>query len=338
MSDGSALEGEGGLMRKLHNIVIMGLKTILFPLMMFFMVFVFFPRNVGLSTLGNIMFQAVAPATLAWGVLFNQKVGNWNFAVGATAMAAAIFGGRIAVRLNMGIAGVVLFCIILGILLGALNGITYVILKVPTVIVSLGICLVLEGLSSIAYGGEGIMLPDEYVRLNFWPAQIIFGLCTMVLAFVMYNYLPLGYHIRAVGNGPSIAAQKGINAFRVKVLAMIVGGLFAGLYGAVTLGTTGVYRTVTSSMGTMGTCFDAMMCCYVATCLERSSNLVVSVYIGAVTLRLLKLFLMLAGTQSYYDQIFVAVFILIFLSISTRSETVRNENIYKHRILTNVKL
>ena len=79
-----------------------------------------------------------------------------------------------------------------------------------------------------------------------------------------------------------------------------------------------------------------MMCVFVGMCLENAANLVISVYIGAVILKYVKLTLMLVGTQSAYNQIFVAVFVLVVLCYSTWRENTQAEKIYKHLSLIHI--
>lgn len=313
------------------------LKTIAFPAIFLLILKLLFSDNIKWMTVSNLFYQAAAPAILAWGVLFNQKVGNWNFSVGATAMISAILGGNLAMQFGLGTPGLIVLCAVIGTMCGILNGILYTVLKIPTVIITMAVCMILEGISAIIYGGSGVFLPTAQVKLNTLQAQVIFGIAAMLIALLIYNYTEIGYHIRAIGNGPAIASQKGINFFRQKIAAMIIGGLFAGFYAALTVGSAGVYRAATSTLATMGLNFDAMMCVFVGMCLEKYSNLIISVYVGAVVLRELKLLLMLLGTQSFYDQLFVAVFILIFLIITKSADNKRAEIMFKHRILSGAK-
>lgn len=323
-------------MKKVADALISVFKTVAIPLVFFFVLLIVFPTNVHGGTLLNIMYQAIAPAVLALGMLFNIKVNNWDFSVGAGAMVSAIIGGQLAVNLNLGFFGMLVFCALIGLGCGLINGLIYKCLKIPTIIITIGMCLILESIAALAFGGSGVMVPQGYIVLNSFVPQIVFGVVCLAIAFALYNFLPIGYHIRAIGSSVNIASRKGIDAAKVKIAALAFAGLFAGFYAAITLGTAGVYRPANNSMGTLNTCFDAMMCVFVGMCIEKSTNLVISVYIGAVVLKFLKLTLMLFGTQSAYDQIFTAVFVLVFLCYSTRADKKLQEKIYKFRSLSNI--
>ena len=52
------------------------------PIVGFLILWILFPGTVGTKNVPSLLKQAIAPAVLGWGVLFNMKVGNWDFSVG----------------------------------------------------------------------------------------------------------------------------------------------------------------------------------------------------------------------------------------------------------------
>ena len=258
------------------------------------------------------MQQSVAPAILGWGVLFNIKVGNWDFSVGSVVLLSAIIGGNIAVRLNWGFAGLLIFCLLVAVLAGVVVGLVYYFLKIPTIITSIGMLLIYESISSYAFEGQGIYLTGWNLLGN--TEIVIIAIVAAATAYLIFYRSSIGYNVRAVGNNMNIAAQNGLNVYRVKAVAIAIAGLFAGLYAFISLGTSGVQKTV-SSMGTMGTCFDAMMCVFVGMSITRRGNLVAGIFCGSLVMQLVKLALMAIGIPSEYNSIFIAIFVLIFMTM-----------------------
>ena len=258
------------------------------------------------------MQQAVAPAILGWGVLFNIKVGNWDFSVGSVVLLSAIIGGNIAVRLNWGFAGLLIFCLLVAVLAGVVVGLVYYFLKIPTIITSIGMLLIYESISSYAFEGQGIYLTGWNLLGN--TEIVIIAIVAAATAYLIFYRSSIGYNVRAVGNNMNIAAQNGLNVYRVKAVAIAIAGLFAGLYAFISLGTSGVQKTV-SSMGTMGTCFDAMMCVFVGMSITKRGNLVAGIFCGSLVMQLVKLALMAIGIPSEYNSIFIAIFVLIFMTM-----------------------
>ena len=299
-------------MKVIKNLISKYALMLAVPILLFVVLSIIFHGVIGTNNIPSLMQQAVAPAILGWGVLFNIKVGNWDFSVGSVVLLSAIIGGNIAVRLNWGFAGLLIFCLLVAVLAGVVVGLVYYFLKIPTIITSIGMLLIYESISSYAFEGQGIYLTGWNLLGN--TEIVIIAIVAAATAYLIFYRSSIGYNVRAVGNNMNIAAQNGLNVYRVKAVAIAMAGLFAGLYAFISLGTSGVQKTV-SSMGTMGTCFDAMMCVFVGMSITRRGNLVAGIFCGSLVMQLVKLALMAIGIPSEYNSIFIAIFVLIFMTM-----------------------
>lgn len=299
-------------MKVIKNLISKYSLMLAVPILLFVVLSVIFHGVIGTNNISSLMQQAVAPAILGWGVLFNIKVGNWDFSVGSVVLLSAIIGGNIAVRLNWGFTGLLIFCLLVAVLAGVVVGLVYYFLKIPTIITSIGMLLIYESISSYAFEGQGIYLTGWNLLGN--TEIVIIAIVAAATAYLIFYRSSIGYNVRAVGNNMNIAAQNGLNVYRVKAVAIAIAGLFAGLYAFISLGTSGVQKTV-SSMGTMGTCFDAMMCVFVGMSITRRGNLVAGIFCGSLVMQLVKLALMAIGIPSEYNSIFIAIFVLIFMTM-----------------------
>lgn len=299
-------------MKVIKNLISKYSLMLAVPILLFVVLSVIFHGVIGTNNIPSLMQQAVAPAILGWGVLFNIKVGNWDFSVGSVVLLSAIIGGNIAVGLNWGFAGLLIFCLLVAVLAGVVVGLVYYFLKIPTIITSIGMLLIYESISSYAFDGQGIYLTGWNLLGN--TEIVIIAIVAAATAYLIFYRSSIGYNVRAVGNNMNIAAQNGLNVYRVKAVAIAIAGLFAGLYAFISLGTSGVQKTV-SSMGTMGTCFDAMMCVFVGMSITRRGNLVAGIFCGSLVMQLVKLALMAIGIPSEYNSIFIAIFVLIFMTM-----------------------
>ena len=299
-------------MKVIKNLISKYALMLAVPILLFVVLSIIFHGVIGTNNIPSLMQQAVAPAILGWGVLFNIKVGNWDFSVGSVVLLSAIIGGNIAVRLNWGFAGLLIFCLLVAVLAGVVVGLVYYFLKIPTIITSIGMLLIYESISSYAFEGQGIYLTGWNLLGN--TEIVIIAIVAAATAYLIFYRSSIGYNVRAVGNNMNIAAQNGLNVYRVKAVAIAIAGLFAGLYAFISLGTSGVQKTV-SSMGTMGTCFDAMMCVFVGMSITRRGNLVAGIFCGSLVMQLVKIALMAIGMPSEYNSIFIAIFVLIFMTM-----------------------
>ncbi len=307
------------------------LSVLLLPILLFAILHLFAPDTVTTRNIPSLLKQAIAPAILGWGVLFNIKAGNWDFAVGSEVLLASIIGGNLAIRLNLSIPGLILCCCIVGLLCGSVVGVLYYLLKIPTIIVSIGMLLIYESAAGIVFQGNGVKIPSEWVVFGTFPYNFIALLVVGVIAYLLNYNTRFGLNIRAVGSAANIAEANGIDAYKVKAAALMMVGLFGGFYATINLGMNGVARTV-SSMGTMSTCFDAMMCVFVGMSLSYGTNLIVSIYLGSLFMQIIKLGFMVFGLPNQYNNIVIAIVVLVFMGLNNNPQVFeRIKNIFARK-------
>ncbi len=303
------------------NKVLRGAKKILIaisiPCILFILIMIIVPERIGFHVLPSLLQQAIIPAILALGVCFEIKVGVWDFSIGANVMVAGIIGGNLSMMFGLGIPGMIIICTLTGLIIGTLTGAVYTVLKVPSLIVSIGMMLVLESISAIIFNGQGANMSKEFLAVGEFPINLIVGIAAFVIAYYFYNVRKFGYQLRATGNGIAEAKLNGINVHVVRLLAFSTAGLLAGIYSFMTLGSSGVVRIVTN-MGSMGVVFGAIMCVLIAFAIEKSVNLIVGIVIGSITVQIIKIGILTIGLPSAFQQVIIVILLLIFLAINTK--------------------
>ena len=232
-------------------------------------------------------------------------------------MVAGIIGGNFAMMFGLGIAGMIVICTFVGLLIGTITGAVYTVLRVPSLIVSIGMMLVLESISAIIFNGQGANMSKEFLAVGEFPINLIVGVAALIIAYYLYNVRKFGYQLRATGNGIAEARLNGINVRSIRLLAFSTGGLFAGIYSFMTLGSSGVVRIVTN-MGSMGVVFGAIMCVLIAFAIEKSVNLIIGIIIGSITVQIIKIGILTIGLPSAFQQVIIVILLLIFLAIDTK--------------------
>ncbi len=295
-------------------------KAFVIPAVIYLALTFLMPEKIYLSNIKYLLIQAVTPAILAWGASFNLTAGHSDFSIGASMLLASIVGGVLSLKFDLGVPGLIVICPIVGMLSSGMTGLLYTTLKIPSMIVSVGVMLVVESICSIIFGGGGVNLPAEYIVFGPSNATLVFGAVTFVLAYYMFNFRIFGIHVRALGSNAAVAAQCGLNIAFVRLMCFLSVGFFAGLYAVVSLGTSGVAKPV-PAMGTMRTAFDAMMCFMVGTALASRVNTIIAIYVGALYMQLVNLVLSAINFPSLFTQAVVAFFVLLVMCYSTIKET-----------------
>lgn len=299
-----------------------GIIVLLIPSVIFLVLLLAYPQNISLANIPLILSQAIAPAILAWGVSFCLISGNWDFSIGAAQLMAAIIGGRIALQLDIGFAGVAVFTILAGFCCGLITALVFYVLRIPTIIVTVGMMLIYESLSGVFFDGFGVSMPPGYLVVSKFPNNFIVLAIVFAVSYYLHNFRKIGYHVRAVGNNAVVASLSGIDVYKIKATALVLASTYAGIYAMYSLGLSGTQKAA-SNMQTSSLVFDSMMCVFLGMALQRLCNLVIGIYIGSVTMQLIRLTLLVFGFPSQYNQIIIAVFVLVFMAISYNGEGVR---------------
>lgn len=290
------------------------------PVVLFTVMLIIFPE-IGIKNIPSLFKQALFPTVLSCGLMFNFASGNWDLAIGAESVLAAILAGRLAIKLGLGLPGIIVGCVLVGLLCGTVSGLIYYLTKVPTIIVTVGLLFLYECIGSLASGGAGVNISaSPYVVLGTYPWNVIYGIAAMFLAYFIFYRTSFGYHVRSVGSNPNIAKTNGIHATAVKALCLVVSGGFAGLFAAASLCSTGI-MAATTQMGTMSIAFDAMMSYLVGKAISfNRNNLVISMFAGALVMQNVKLLLLVAGASTAYVNAYIAILILVLMALTSNPQ------------------
>ena len=154
------------------------------------------PHNFG--SFGNMLnyFQASLIATVgAVGFYFVMVMGMFDFSIGANIMLSAIVGCVFATRFNLGYFGLIVGCILTGTIVGALNGMFYVKLRIPSMIVTTGLALIYEAAANYIAGGVEQTLPSNLRAFGQMPWDIILALVACVVEHFLKLYQNRNIHL-----------------------------------------------------------------------------------------------------------------------------------------------
>jgi len=142
---------------------------------------------------------------------------------------------------------VVLGVMLLGIVLGAINGTLIVVTRIPDIVVTLAMSFVWGGVALLIMRTPGGGAPTEFQSLGTgsfaseWiPAGAVIIALVLLLAWLPIRWRRLGFAIFAVGSNRERAYLSGVNVNVTRVLAYSVGGFFAAMAGLALTATTGI--------------------------------------------------------------------------------------------------
>jgi ribose transport system permease protein len=133
-------------------------------------------------------------------------------------------------------------CLLIGLLLGAANGVITILLRIPPFITTLGMMTIARGLALTFTQGEPITGFPEAFRYpgagSFGPIPmpIVVAAAVFALGYILLSRTTLGEYVRALGNNLVAAHWAGINTNRVIIVVYAIIGLLSALAGLLLIG------------------------------------------------------------------------------------------------------
>ena len=146
---------------------------------------------------------------------------------------------------------VVVAVLILGLVLGAVNGALIVVTRIPDIIVTLAMSFVWAGSALLVLnvqGGGGAQWLKDLVNgalgtdalLEWMPKALVVMAVVVSIIWFIVRRTPLGLWFYAIGSSQLAAFRSGVPVKRAKLLSYAVGGLFAALAGLRLTAATGI--------------------------------------------------------------------------------------------------
>ena len=197
-------------------------------------------QGLGTSVL-PLALAAVAQAVIVIGGGIDLSIGSMMALT--SVVSAALMKGQSDEAAVIVVIGV----LVLGLVLGAINGGLVVITRVPDIVVTLAMSFVWAGFALIVAprpgGAAAGWLKDIVVGSlgNEWiPRAFVTLLVIVTVIWIPLSRSRLGLSIYAVGSNRLAAFRSGVPVGRTKVLAYMVTGLFAALGGLSLTASTGI--------------------------------------------------------------------------------------------------
>ncbi len=169
-----------------------------------------------------------------------------DLSVGGIVSLAAILAGNVMNGADGGILPAILVAVAVGCLFGLFNGLGVTLLRIPPLVMTLGMLGVLQGLLVVIRNGipSGRAAPG---LSQFVTQPFLFGLPGIIwlwvaiglfMAFLLKRTV-FGYRIYAIGSNEQAAFMAGVPVKTIRVCLFVLSGAFAALAGVCLLGYSG---------------------------------------------------------------------------------------------------
>lgn len=198
------------------------------------------PAALNQSAIGSIIMLTILLSIASAGQTIVLIGGGMDFGVGAVMSSAAILTTTIMNSQNGHFAELLVIALLMGAVVGIINGICTVRIGLPPMIVTMAISNVVSRMQYVLTQGSpmGYASPafiksvtSRLFGLKFLPSIVLYALVIFPLVFFLLNRSRFGKQVYLIGNNPVAARLNGVNVNRVQILTYVFSGMFAAFAG-----------------------------------------------------------------------------------------------------------
>lgn len=237
----------------------------------------------------------------------------------AASLAGVLVTGLIA---NQGLPMIVaiLITLLVGALVGTVNGLLVTKARVNAVVATLGVGTVLVGLSFGYTAGSPIVeVPTAFTDITLSRVlgiqnPIWFMIIVLALLWVVLNRTPIGQRMQATGANSNAARLAGVRTDRAKIVAFIIAGVAAAV--------TGVLLASLLGSGTVGAGDTYLLNSFAAVFLGAATIRdgefhIVGTFAGVLVVNIGFNGLSLLGTPTFWQYVFAGGILVVAVALST---------------------
>lgn len=286
------------------------------------------PTILSMANIINLLSQTSLIAIAAIGMTFAITEGGFDLSVGSIlALTTCVLGKTIP---EVGLWGAIGIVMIMGVILGAINGLIITKFKIQTFVATLATMIIFQGLALIYTQGRDASLfsyldikvftSGEIVHL---PVPIIMMVVVSVIGYILYKYTPFGLYVRSIGSNETASRISGIRVDRTIIYVFIMTSVTAVI--------SGILQTSQLLTGNarLGSTFalDAITATILGgTSLSGGRGNIWGTLMAAIVLAMTKNGLNLLGVPDFYQRLSTGLFLILALSISGIREIIREKN------------
>jgi rhamnose transport system permease protein len=254
--------------------------------------------------------------------------------IALTGMSVALFNQAFP---HFPMIGIILMAAIIGLSLGAFNGLFVSVFNIPPIVVTLGTMSVFRGLTFVLSGGEWVNAHEMTEAFQGVPQLTFLGLSTMIwfaiatviAATIFLYHTRTGRSIYGLGGNPLAAQYVGISKKQILFLVYTLNGLICGLVGYFWVAR---YALASSEVG-MGLELEAIAGCVIGgVSIAGGVGPITGALLGALFLGVIGNALPVLNVSPFWQMAISGAVILMAVIINSREEKHKGKIILRKAI------
>lgn len=286
------------------------------------------PIYISGSNLIDIIDQTVINGLLAVGITFAILTGGIDLSIGCTLAIVIVVIGQFLVNGINPIVAVILG-ILVGFILGAINGVLITKMKLQAFIATLGTMSIYRGLAYTITGGWPVLnIPQSFRTMldgdiigNISISVVILFIFAIICNIILKN-TKQGIYIYSIGGNEEATKLSGVKTDRSKILAYGICGVSAALAGMIMLARLGTGEPTAGQ----GYELNAIAAAAIGgASLSGGKGSILGTILGAILLSALKVGLIVVGVDTFWQYIATGAIIVIAAYFETMQEMISNK-------------
>ncbi len=235
----------------------------------------------------------------------------------------------------------ILIAMLLGLLMGAVNGFIVAKFKFPAMIVTLGTSSIFIGIMQGVLGSQEWPLTKALYRLgetklftatnptsgltSNMPVHFVFMVVLVLVGWFIMNKTMLGRGIYAIGGDEVAAARAGFNVFGIRMFIYCFSGCMAGMIGVLRAS----MMLAVNPNNMIGMEMDVIAACVLGgVSITGGKGSVAGAVLGTALMTVVSNSLILLGISTRYQRIFTGLIIIIGTAVSAVQEQRRKKKLF----------
>ena len=318
-------------------------KNLLFTLWMPLVVYLFFifltaangktGFGVG-SDLMIILRNTIYSGLIALALSYNLTSGRFDFSIGSILILSTIIGANIALAYDFGPVGLLLASMLVGAILGTISGLVYILLRLPPIVVSVGVAMIYEAIGFLLNDGKGIRILAA-VDLLIFARQPYISILAIIIVFILVillNFTKFGFDSNSLRSGQEIAVNIGVNEKMNTLICYLIAGALMAAAGVISLSILG---SMSPKLGLSSASYmmNAFLPMFIGGALAKYSDRNIGIIVGAFVQSCIISGFAILGLSTSLQAVLNAVIVLLFLVYTSNSYKIAEFQMMKDKRL-----
>ncbi len=276
------------------------------------------------TNLVNVIRQCVEIGIMAIGMTFLIVNGDMDLSIGSAFAVCAMIGGTLFKYELCPPTVAFLVMLLVGLGLGAVNGLLVTRVGIPAFIVTLGTMKIYRSLAYAISGGTSVSVFPESAtgswvwsfgaKINGVPVQIFIMVAMFVIAHILLRKTVYGNRVYATGGNERAARLSGINTKNTRFYAFLIQGLCCAVAAVISLAYLNSVTT-TSGEGREMDCIAAVILGGAA--LSGGRGTIVGSFIGVLIMGIVKNGMVLLSVPVFWQDGFIGLVVILAVLVDS---------------------